>query len=289
MVNVAKPRLSAYGNTAGVFGGVNILDHKPPIEFNTATLNRRLLNDSGEFSEFETQIKDFILGRLGHPVVRVELTSHQIKTCIDEAKTKISYHAPLWTRQFAVFNAVAGVNMYELPPYILHNLEYVVYKKTLLSIQSQAGTLEFDFFIKYFQDNFVFKNFNVGEFYLLQQHLEMLRKILSQEGSHDIIDNRWLQLQPTPVTNNQQVILEYRTLNSETLHPHYLNWIQKYATALAKQILGEVRSKYKTLPGPGGGAQLNGADLKTEAKAELEDLEDKLLNEIEEPATITMF
>tara|TARA_Y100000310_G_scaffold20095_1_gene19608 strand:+ start:207 stop:1076 length:870 start_codon:yes stop_codon:yes gene_type:complete len=289
MVNIAKPTLTTYGNTAGVFGGVNILDHKPPVEFDTSILNRRTLNDSGEFSEFETQIKDFILGRLGHPVVRVELTSHQIKTCIDEAKTKISYHAPLWTRQFAVFNCTAGVNLYELPPYILHNLEYVVYKKTLLSIQSQAGTLEFDFFIKYFQDNFVFKNFDIAEFYLLQQHLEQMRKILSQEGSWDVIDNRWLQIQPTPVTTNQQVILEFRTLNSETLHPQYLNWIQKYATALAKQILGEVRSKYKTLPGPGGGAQLNGNELKQEAKAELEILEEALLTEIEEPAAFTMF
>ena len=289
MVNIVKPKLTTYGNTAGVFGGVNILDHKPPVEFDTSILNRRTLNDSGEFSEFETEIKDFILGRLGHPVVRVELTSHQIKTCIDEAKTRISYHAPLWTRQFAVFDTIAGMNMYELPPYILHNLEYVVYKKTLLSIQSQAGTLEFDFFIKYFQDNFVFKNFDIAEFYLLQQHLEQMRKILSQEGSWDVIDNRWLQIQPTPVTNNQQVILEYRTLNSETLHPQYLNWIQKYATALAKQTLGEVRSKYKTLPGPGGGAQLNGQELKQEAKEELAVLEEVLLTEIEEPATFTMF
>lgn len=53
-------------------------------------------------------------------------------------------------------------------------------------------------------------------------------------------------------------------------------WIQDYALALAKEMLGQAREKFATIAGPQGGTQLNGAALKAEAKAEMEALEDEL-------------
>ena len=53
-------------------------------------------------------------------------------------------------------------------------------------------------------------------------------------------------------------------------------WIQDYALALAKEMLGQAREKFATIAGPQGGTQLNGASLKTEAKAEMEALEEEL-------------
>ena len=53
-------------------------------------------------------------------------------------------------------------------------------------------------------------------------------------------------------------------------------WIQDYALALAKDMLGQAREKFAQIAGPQGGTQLNGAALKTEAKAELEALENEL-------------
>jgi hypothetical protein len=49
-------------------------------------------------------------------------------------------------------------------------------------------------------------------------------------------------------------------------------WIQDYAYAMAKHMLGEAREKFSTIAGPQGGSTLNGAALKTEAKAEMEQL-----------------
>jgi hypothetical protein len=54
-------------------------------------------------------------------------------------------------------------------------------------------------------------------------------------------------------------------------------WLADYALAIAKQILGEARSKYTTgLPGAGSTIQLNGADLKAEAATTLEKLDQSL-------------
>ena len=81
----------------------------------------------------------------------------------------------------------------------------------------------------------------------------------------------------------------YRALDSYTMHPYYKNWIQRYALAVSKGILGEIRGKYKSLPSPGGGASLNGADLMQQSVAEKDKLKEELLSEIEEPAAFTLF
>ena len=284
------PKLLGYGDTFGTYGGRRLGDtdiYSTAID--TSKLNKSLLEDGVELDEFEQTIHDFILARLGHPVVRVELTPFQIKTAIDEAISALDYHAPFWTLQCASFECSAGVNAYVLPMHIAYNLNYCVYKKSLLSIQNMAGTLEFDFFIKYFQDNFLFSNFQVSDFYLMQQHLEMIRKILSQEGSWDLINGNLLQLYPTPVIDGQTVILIYRGLDTHTMHPYYKNWIQRFALAVSKGILGEVRGKYKSLPSPGGGANLNGADLMQQSVVEKDKLKEELLSEIEEPPAFSMF
>jgi hypothetical protein len=53
-------------------------------------------------------------------------------------------------------------------------------------------------------------------------------------------------------------------------------WIQDYALAVAKDMLGQAREKFAQIAGPQGGTQLNGAALKGEAKAEMEALEEEL-------------
>ena len=289
-----QPKLASWGNSFSQYAGDNIVDgtgdgSQGKNEINYETLNNTTMVDGVEWTHFEENLKDFILARLGHPVVRVELTPYQLKTCIDEAVGTMYNHAPLFATQMVTFQTTQYENTYEIPSYILNNLEYVVYKKTLLSIQSQAGTLEFDFFIKYFQDNFLFQNFGVGDFYLLQQNLEMTRKILGQEGSFTVLDNRFLHISPKPVTNLQTVIIIYRGLNSDTLHPAYRNWIQLYALACAKATLGQIRGKYQTVPSPGGGAKLNGEALVKEGAEEKKELLQRLLDEFEEPARFSTY
>ena len=290
---ITTPNLASWGNSFSQYAGQSIADGTADGSFGKneidyETLNATTFVDGVEYTHFEETLKDYILARLGHPVVRVELTPYQIKTCMDEAVSMMYNHAPLFSTQFATFEAEANISTYKIPSYILNNLEYVIYKKTLLSIQQKAGTLEFDFFIKYFQDNYLFQNFGVGDFYLLQQNLEMMRKILGQDGSFTVLDNQYLHIDPKP-TVAQTVIVIYRGLNSNTLHPAYRNWIQRYALACAKGVLGEIRGKYSTVPSPGGGAKLNGESLIREAEKEKELLHKQLLDEFEEPPRFSTF
>lgn len=283
-----KPTTGSYGNSFGIPYGDNVYSVKPRGEIISSGLNDTTLQDTIELTHFEEQIKSFILGRLGYPTVRVELTDFQIKSVIDEAVTKLSNHAPFCTTQLMTFVTTPGKNTYELPQYILDNLVYVVYKKDLIGIPGMGQTLEQDYFLKYFQQNFLFNDFSIGEFNLLQISLEMMRKVLGQDGSFDILNNQYLQLYPVPAYQDT-VIVVYRALDSGTLHPAYKNFVQKYALALAKGVLGQVRGKYKTLPGPGGGAQLNGDMLLQQSEKELDALEKQLMSEFEEPPGFSLY
>ena len=147
-----------------------------------------------------------------------------------------------------------------------------------------------DFFIKYFQENFLFNDFSVGDFLLLKMHLKQIRKILGREGSFQITNNKYLMVYPTPVIDDlEDVVIEYKCLNSDTLHHYFISWMQRYTLAISKGILGEIRGKYATLPSPQGGAQLNGAALIEESQREMELLENQLLQEIEEPAPFSAY
>ena len=86
-----KPKIRSYGDTGATYGGQQISDSIPRGEIDHTNLNNNTLQNVQEFGPFEQTIRDYVLARLGHPVVRVELTPFQLKTCIDEAVTKLEY------------------------------------------------------------------------------------------------------------------------------------------------------------------------------------------------------
>lgn len=69
------------------------------------------------------------------------------------------------------------------------------------------------------------------------------------------------------------------------LSDHYARpWIEDMALAQAKLMLGQGRGKFQSLAGPQGGITLNGAELKTEAQADI----DRLLLELKDGVEASM-
>ena len=75
------------------------------------------------------------------------------------------------------------------------------------------------------------------------------------------------------ISNVPYQLHEYSYIN-----PAGRQWIYKYALALAKETLGNIRNKYSSVPIPGAEVQLNGADLVTQAQTE----KDALITQIRE-------
>jgi hypothetical protein len=279
---MVTPLIAGYGNSFGKYQGARVTDYSVNQDIDPSKLNKNLEVDGVKFNLFEQSINDYVLAQLGHPVVSVELTPFQVKTCIDEAISRLDYHAPQWANQFAIFDASAGLNLYELPQFMINNLTYVGYKKDILGLNYTPGSLAFDVTLAFFNTNRFFQGGGIGDFFLTQQYLEIMRRVLSNEGAWSVVNNKYIQLYPAPTETPTPVIVEYRALDSDTINPAYRNWIQRYALACSKGILGKIRGKYKTLPGPGGGAQLDGESLSRESAEEKKLLVEELLTEIEE-------
>lgn len=72
-------------------------------------------------------------------------------------------------------------------------------------------------------------------------------------------------------------------LNDHMVFP----WVQEYAYAVSKLMLGEARSKFAQIAGPQGGTTLNGDALKQEAAVEMERLENDLRNFVDGSQPLT--
>ena len=83
------------------------------------------------------------------------------------------------------------------------------------------------------------------------------------------------------------------TLPFDNVPYKYINaigkqWIRKYCLALCKEMLGQIRGKFTTLPIPGESVTLNHADLLSQAKEEQGQLRDKLREMLKETEYVAL-
>jgi hypothetical protein len=283
---IGKPTVKSYGSSYGEYSGSRLSDYKSPKD---TDLNNKDAKDVNEFKDFNRTVKDWVLAKLGHPVIDVELDDFQIQICIDEAISKLEYHAPDFMTQYASFDTSCGINVYELPQEVADNLNDVWYRRDFFSFGASPGSLEYDFQIMFFTNTGLFNNYNVSQYLLMQQYLKQVKNVLGQMTTWQLINNKYLHIWPKPESSIEPVLLEFRAFDPNTLHHAYKSWLQRFTLALAKEILGGIRGKYATLPGPGGGTRLNGAELTAEAREDKAILIEELQTEIEQPPIFDIF
>ena len=97
-----------------------------------------------------------------------------------------------------------------------------------------------------------------------------------QSGSYDVGINGVNNINTIPFDN-----IPFANINSMGQQ-----WIRKYALALCKEMLGQIRGKFTTMPIPGESVTLNHSELLSQAKEEQTELKEKLremLKEMEYP------
>ena len=76
---------------------------------------------------------------------------------------------------------------------------------------------------------------------------------------------------------NNMNTLPYENLPYNSINSMGKQWIRKYALALCKEMLGQIRGKFTQLPIPGEAVTLNHSELLSQAKEEQQQLKDKLV------------
>ena len=70
--------------------------------------------------------------------------------------------------------------------------------------------------------------------------------------------------------------IPYGNISYSAINSMGRQWIRQYTVACAKEVLGQVRGKFGSIPIPNGDVSLNGADLKSESTSEKERLRSEL-------------
>tara|TARA_R110002020_G_scaffold100972_14_gene238371 strand:- start:1791 stop:3062 length:1272 start_codon:yes stop_codon:yes gene_type:complete len=118
-------------------------------------------------------------------------------------------------------------------------------------------------------------------------------------GMNDADDRMWFRfyvdMEPYATGSYDSGIEGVNNLNTvpfdnlpyENINSMGKQWIRKYSLALCKEMLGQIRGKFTTMPIPGESVTLNHSELLSQAKEEQQALKDKLremLKEVEYPA-----
>lgn len=87
---------------------------------------------------------------------------------------------------------------------------------------------------------------------------------------------------------NSPFTTAYGPVNYDSLNLWAKNWIIEYTLALCKVLLGLVRNKVKSIPYPSGDLTLNGDDLVTQGREDLQRLEDAMKATLENLNTVKL-
>jgi hypothetical protein len=218
-------------------------------------------------------IKFETLSTLGHPVVMVELTEAQLEQAIRVTSDFISTYFS-FEEKYAYFYTQPLVNDYELPAdaYWIKDVKW-----------DPATTRIGDIFGA---ESFLFNVGNVTgiqnillDYHLLMSYRKFSQRILGTEGQWEVLGNNKIKLYPTP-RGSFPVVVEYIPPVRNFRTPWARELTKRALVAEAKIMLGNIRSKFGSMPAPDGGTiNLNGDALRTEGQAEKDKaVEDAILH-----------
>jgi len=229
------------------------------------------------------QVFDYVNAFLGGGMVDVELDPIHYETALTKALTKYRQRSENSVEESYVtvkFNQ--DQNVYELPQEIIEVRK--IYRRSIgsrLGGSADGGSL-FEPFNLAYTNTYLLAGSGIGglatyDFFAQQQEL-----VGRMFGS--FIEFKWnpttskLTILQRPRAEEEALLYCYNYRPDMQLLDDYKasQWIKDYTLAACKYMLGEARSKFATIAGPGGGTTLNGDSLKAEAQAEMEKLEEDL-------------
>ena len=227
----------------------------------------------------------YIRSMLGEPLVKVEITDFQISEIIDNVVQKFTEYAYGDLEAIVKLN-LDGARTYQLPEAITNIIQL---SKGSSGNITDFGTNYGKGFVPEIWSNQYFQGSITGT---------IIPVICQISATQSIIDKYFkdeLKYNFNPYKKTLQLFEDYK--GTALLHYNYeyianethdmiynQEWVKQYSIAQTKLLWGSVLGKYsQTLV---GGAQLNYADIKSDAQSEIEKLDEQLLTKWCDPAPV---
>jgi len=235
------------------------------------------------------QFKEYILRRLGSPVIDINVDDEQIEDRIDDALLKFrDYH----------FDGMQHVYYPHQLTEADRNNEYItlpddfVGVTRIFDINDSYGAMNL-FNIRYqlhLNELFNISSVSVTPYVVAMRHIEFLEEVFvgkkpiryNRNTDKLYIDMAW---KDDTVVGQYVMIDGYKDVNPEE-NPDVWDdpWLRQYATQLVKRQWGEHLKLYEGMNLPGG-ITFNGQKIWDEANEEITKLEDQVINDYSLPVT----
>jgi hypothetical protein len=229
------------------------------------------------------EIFDYVNAFLGGGMIDVELDPIHYETALTKALTKYRQRSENSVEEsYVTIKLNQDQNVYELPQEIIEVRK--IYRRSIgsrLGGSADGGSL-FEPFNLAYTNTYLLAGSGIGglatyDFFAQQQEL-----VGRMFGS--FMEFKWnpatskLTILQRPRADEEVLLFCYNYRPDMQLLKDYkaVQWIKDYTLASCKYMLGEARSKFSTIAGPGGGTTLNGDTLKAEAQTEMEKLDNDL-------------
>lgn len=225
-----------------------------------------------------------ILTELGLGGVSVELTKAQMERAVNSAlETLRQKSSAAYKRGFMFLDVVP-----ESQKYVLTNKNEGYNKIVTVhgAYRLRGGRIGAYSLTDPFEQNMIQQLYYAGAFDLLSYHMLAQYNELLNEMFANHLNFSWNEYTRTLMfhqflRSKERVLLDVMVERSEQdlLTDRYTRpWLIKFATAKAMMMLSQIRGKFGSLPGAGGGVSLNAADLSTQAQAYMEECMDEIEN-----------
>lgn len=231
------------------------------------------------------QLKDQVFNnlrlRLGGDIVDIELDPQHYEAAYDYAIKVYRQRAEnANVETYTLMTVLKNVDTYTLPSEFIN--VRCIYRRTV-GLETGPSSTSFDPFSSAILNTYLLNyNYTGGmatyDFYA--GYVELAARMF---GGYVIYTfnpvTKVLKIVRDPKGSGERILIWADVQRPETellQDPGAGIWITDFIMAQLKMIIGEAREKFASIAGPGGGTSLNGATMKTEAKAEM----DRLLEDL---------
>ena len=233
--------------------------------------------------------KDYILRRLGYPVIEINVDDEQVEERIDDALLKFRDYHYDGTQHLYLPYAVTQTdidNRYVTLP------ESIIGVTRIFDVNDSYGAMNL-FNIRYqlhLNELFNISSVSVTPYVVAMRHIEFLEEVFvgkkpirfNRHMDRLYVDMNWKD----DIYPGQYIIIDcYKTVDPEEFPDVWDDpWLKEYATQLVKRQWGEHLKLYEGMNLPGG-ITFNGQKIWDEANTKVEELEQKVINDYSLPAT----
>lgn len=228
--------------------------------------------------------------QLGWPTVDVELTEEQIQTAITQSFESLRKRSDIaYRREFYMLDLRPGIQRYALTNRKgnFHKIVSIMGAHRNSGVFGGGGYSSNSIFDQLFT-NQLYQNSTSGGFdltslHLSQQYLEQIEIMFATRiNFHFSEHDRVLHLHQD-IGRQERILLDATIDRTEQdmLKDRFIkSWIERHTMAACRLTLSEIRGKFGSLPGAGGGISLNASDLSAQAREDFADCYSQLENYI---------